>query len=75
MWRPKDWDPKKIARIPLDKNTFLDPTGKDLELVEAGADAMLEALRKGCEEFPVWTSIIPFTRKVGTVAFIPSDDS
>jgi len=43
MWRPKDWDWMKIQNIALKKV----PVGEhsDEVFIEAGADAVLEALR------------------------------
>ena len=74
MWRPKDWDAKKIAQIPLEGKTFLDPTLKDVELVEAGADAMLKKLRlKGWGgEFPEGACETEGVK--GIMVFIPSDE-
>ena len=75
-WRPEGWIPK----ISFEEITHLKPslvsmmTEKECKIYEAGADAMLEALKKDGVHFKKgeWTDDATFeVDNPGTVVFIP----
>jgi len=76
MYRPKDWKNPYKQGCPIFSEDFTDPnTGKNAAY-EAGADAMLEGLKKEgpvykgvCGEGPLFT--IP--SGTGTLVFIPDE--
>ncbi len=63
MWRPEDWQCKYLGK-------------KADKYFELGADAMLEALKKGGEYqkcIDQWDSERPFETGIGWLIFIPDD--
>jgi hypothetical protein len=75
-WRPEGWDNLKISEEAERKKGY---ELTDVELVEAGADAMLEALRNSKERRRVDTNITldclpPISYSIrGYEVFIPDD--
>ena len=67
MWRPDNWEEMKWTAIPYNMPAI---SGDELgKVFEAGADAMLEALRKDGREYERQT----FERV--TMVCIPDDDT
>lgn len=75
MWRPDDW---KNPHTPMQKNRFVDLadawfrdiSDKRHRAYEAGADAMLEALRKGATRV---NNIGDVPKGKGVIVFIPEE--
>ena len=74
MYRPEGWDSFRIAQIIHDEFVV---TEENVALVEAGADAMLEALKKiGTEvedgtKFSILSKRLTITTGKGHLVFIP----
>ena len=65
MWRPEGWDRVKVAMSGL--------SDVDIGLIEAGADAMLEALKEKGIHLPEGT---PWQQgKAGWLIFIPEEEA
>lgn len=73
MWRPEGWDATKITKDKIGQVTSF--TTWEM-LVEAGADAMLEALRKqpSTHQIIYGIPVLPAQSVQGKYFFIPDDE-